>query len=235
MRRPSATHLVPFARCRSAKASEPVKKSPVASAFRRISPIRLKPDPTYESSFFTGSSRYMNVKNALAVVALALALCAAAACGGPPAPAVARSTAERANGRAYDGAPPTIPHDAAIGACVTCHDSDGTVIDGVGVAPASPHGDDAAAGNMRRCRQCHVPTEAHPSFVASGFTGLPQGPWLGRRATPGAPPTIPHTLQLREHCAACHSGLAVRAEIRTTHPERTRCRQCHVPDASPLS
>jgi len=27
------------------------KKSPVASAFRRISPIRLKPDPTYEQFF----------------------------------------------------------------------------------------------------------------------------------------------------------------------------------------
>jgi len=165
-----------------------------------------------------------------------LALGAAAACGrSSPAPAVARSTGERANGRAYDGAPPTIPHDASIGTCVTCHDSDGAVIDGVGIAPAAPHGDDNAAGNMRQCRQCHVPRLGQSLLVASRFTGLPQGAWRGRRATPGAPPTIPHTLQLREQCAACHAGPAARAEIRTMHPERARCRQCHVPDAPPLS
>ena len=73
----------------------------------------------------------------LAALLGVLALGAPAACGrGSPAPAVARSTGERANGRAYDGAPPTIPHDASIGTCVTCHDGDGTVIDGVGIAPA---------------------------------------------------------------------------------------------------
>jgi len=172
----------------------------------------------------------------LAALAAALAISAAAACErNGPVPAVARSTSERANGRAYDGAPPTIPHDGAIGTCVTCHDNDGTVIDGVGIAPASPHGDDAASGNMRRCRQCHVPTQGQTLLVASRFTGLLQGPWMGRRATPGAPPTIPHTLQLREQCAACHAGPAARAELRTTHPERTRCRQCHVPELSPGS
>jgi hypothetical protein len=32
-------------------ADEPAKKSPVASAFRRIAPIRLKPDSTYEAVF----------------------------------------------------------------------------------------------------------------------------------------------------------------------------------------
>ena len=167
-----------------------------------------------------------------AALAAALAISAAAACGGKgPAPAVARSTSERADGRAYDGAPPTIPHDAATGTCVTCHDNDGTVIDGVGIAPASPHGDDAASGNMQRCRQCHVPTQGQTLLVASRFTGLLQGPWRGRRATQGAPPTIPHTLQLREQCAACHTGEAARVELRTTHPERTRCRQCHVPES----
>jgi cytochrome c-type protein NapB len=165
-----------------------------------------------------------------------LVLAAAAACGrDAPAPAVARSTVERANGRAYDGAPPAIPHDASIGTCATCHDSDGTVIDGVGIAPASPHGDAAADGEMRRCRQCHVPRLTQSPLVASRFTGLPQGAWRGQRDTPAAPPTIPHTLQLREQCIACHAGPAARAEIRTTHPERTRCRQCHVPDTPPLS
>jgi predicted CXXCH cytochrome family protein len=34
---------------------------------------------------------------------------------------------------------------------------------------------------------------------------------------------------MRENCAACHVGPGAREEIITTHPERTRCRQCHVP------
>jgi nitrate reductase cytochrome c-type subunit len=143
---------------------------------------------------------------------------------------VARSTGERAATRAYDGAPPPIPHDATLGRCDTCHDQDGTSIAGVGVAPASPHGAAAAAGGMQRCRQCHVPTETRAVFVGSRFMGLPQGPWKGGRATPGAPPTVPHTLQLRENCLACHSGPGARVEIRTSHPERVRCRQCHVPE-----
>ena len=174
---------------------------------------------------------------ALAVAAVVACLCAAfaAGCAGDvAAPAVPRSTAERALARAYDGAPPTIPHDAAIGSCVTCHDADGAVIAGVGVAPASPHGEAAASGAMRRCRQCHAPVAVTTAFVVSHFTGLAQGPWRGARATPGAPPTIPHTLQLRGECLTCHAGPGARAEIRTTHPERIRCRQCHVPDLAPV-
>lgn len=141
--------------------------------------------------------------------------------------AVPRSMAERAAGRAYDGAPPVISH-TSIGACATCHDEDGSEIAGIGVAPASPHG--SAAGAFTRCRQCHVPSETAAAFVVSRFSGLPQGPWRGGRATPGAPPTIPHTLQMRENCLSCHAGPTSRVEIRTTHPERPRCRQCHVPE-----
>jgi cytochrome c-type protein NapB len=151
------------------------------------------------------------------------------ACSEAPTGAMARSTGERAAARAYDGAPPTIPHDVQIGACTTCHDEDGSAIAGVGVAPASPHGV-AATGAMSRCRQCHVPEMARSVFAVSVFTGLSQGPWRGARATPGAPPTIPHTLQLREHCLSCHAGAAARPEIRTTHPDRLRCQQCHVPE-----
>lgn len=177
---------------------------------------------------------------AVVVVCVALsAACAAGAAGADGAAAAAgavpRSTGERALGRAYDGAPPTIPHHAAIGNCVTCHDADGAAIAGVGVAPASPHGDAAASGAMRRCRQCHAPVAVTTAFVTSRFTGLAQGPWRGTRATPGAPPTIPHTLQLRGECLTCHAGPGARAEIRTTHPERVRCRQCHVPDRAPVS
>lgn len=170
----------------------------------------------------------------VAAVALACAVAVAGCAGGEVVGAVPRSTGERALGRAYDGAPPTIPHDATIGTCVTCHDADGSAIAGVGVAPASPHGAAAASGAMRRCRQCHAPVATQARFIKSRFTGLAQGPWRGRRATPGAPPTIPHTLQLRGECLACHAGPGARVEIRTTHPERVRCRQCHVPDTTPV-
>jgi cytochrome c-type protein NapB len=161
------------------------------------------------------------------ILLLAGALLAVAGCRAE-APAVARSTAERAAARAYDGAPPTIPH-AIVGECATCHDDDGSAIEGVGVSPASPHGQARMAGDMRRCRQCHVPAATSALFVPSRFNGLPQGPWRGGRFYEGAPPTIPHRLQLREHCLACHAGPAARADLRTTHPERTRCGQCHVP------
>jgi cytochrome c-type protein NapB len=150
-------------------------------------------------------------------------------CSETPTAAVARSTEQRAAGRAYDGAPPTIPHDVQTSACTTCHDEDGSAIAGVGVAPASPHGV-AATGAMSRCRQCHVAETVRAVFAGSVFTGLPQGRWRGARATPGAPPTTPHTLQLREACLACHAGAAARPEIRTSHPDRVRCRQCHVPE-----
>jgi cytochrome c-type protein NapB len=152
----------------------------------------------------------------------------AAGCGDPAPTVVARTTAARAEGRAYDGAPPTIPH-AIVGECATCHNDDGSAIAGVGAAPASPHGRDRMNGDMRRCRQCHVPSATPALFVASRFSGLPQGPWRGGRFYDGAPPTIPHPLQLREQCLSCHAGPAARAEIQTSHPERVRCRQCHVP------
>ncbi|MGZ8320914.1 MAG: hypothetical protein ACXWVD_17575, partial [Telluria sp.] len=83
-----------------------------------------------------------------------------------------------------------IPH-ALIGECSTCHDDDGSAIEGIGVAPASPHGGVAAAGSLTRCGQCHVPSVTSAVMVASVFNGLPQGAWKGGRATPGAPPTIP--------------------------------------------
>jgi cytochrome c-type protein NapB len=164
------------------------------------------------------------------VLSAAVLVLLASACGPAPPAAVARSTGARATSRAYDGAPPPIPHDAAAGACTTCHDEDGAVIPGIGVAPASPHGAAAASGAMGGCRQCHAAVATGAVFVRSSFRGLPQGPWRGRRATPGAPPAIPHMLQLRENCLTCHAGPAARIEIRTTHPERARCRQCHVPE-----
>ena len=159
-----------------------------------------------------------------------------AGCGDPvvvPVPdregAVNSTAAVRAARRAYDGAPPTVPHAPFGASCEACHDARGQAVPGVGFAPASPHVGTPYEGETSRCRQCHVFRTTEESFVESGFVGLAQDLSPGDRATAGAPPRIPHRLLMRENCAACHTGPAAREEIRTTHPERGRCRQCHVP------
>jgi cytochrome c-type protein NapB len=141
---------------------------------------------------------------------------------GVPSPALVR--AER---RAYDGAPPTVPHPDPGAQCSACHDADGQAV-GPAYAPASPHAETAIAGATRRCRQCHAFVTTDQVFTDNGFIGLPQNMRRGTRATPGAPPTIPHRLLMRERCVACHAGPGARDGIRTSHPERSRCRQCHV-------
>ena len=130
--------------------------------------------------------------------------------------------------RAYPGAPPAIPHPidqdmrGAFQVCSGCHAKGGFVPEFGAYAPVTPHPEYA------NCRQCHVPASDVPLLVESGWQAAPR-PALGRAALPGGPPPIPHGLQLRENCAACHTGPAAPVEIRTGHPERINCRQCHVP------
>jgi hypothetical protein len=109
--------------------------------------------------------------------------------------------------------PPTIPHDVS-GAlsrsqeCGVCH------VPG-GVAPA-PHAE------RRNCMQCHV--------ASSGETTWERGSVAA--ATPvapvGSPPPIPHALEGRDNCLMCHGASAPMEAIRTSHPERESCQQCHV-------
>ena len=160
----------------------------------------------------------------------------AAGCSGDQIPVPGRAGATksvatlRAERRAYDGAPPTIPHASFGMRCNACHNATGQSVAGVGFAPASPHVDTERAGGTTRCRQCHVFATTDRLFVVSRFQGVNQDPLLsGGRATPGAPPTIPHRILMRENCTACHDGPGAREEIRTSHPDRWRCRQCHVP------
>jgi hypothetical protein len=143
--------------------------------------------------------------------------------------ALKSAAAVRAERRLYDGAPPVVPHQDFGSACTACHDPQGTPVTGLGFAPASPHDDTRVAGATQRCRQCHVFILADDVFVGSSFEGLRQDLRPGSRLAANAPPTIPHLVLMRENCAACHSGPAARAEIVTSHPERVRCRQCHVP------
>ena len=143
--------------------------------------------------------------------------------------AVKTAAAERAERRLFDGAPPVVPHEDFAIECVECHDMQGMDVTDVGFAPPSPHEETRGMSAISRCVQCHVYSgEARP-MVANSFVGLRQDLRLGARLNDIAPPTIPHKTFMRENCVACHSGPAAREEVRTDHPERARCRQCHVP------
>ena len=128
--------------------------------------------------------------------------------------------------RAFQGAPPSIPHEVNernMGgkSCLKCHENGGFVPKYEAYAPVTPHPE------MVNCRQCHVPEHTNELFVATTFQ-RGTTPEAGiNNALEGSPPTIPHDIHMRENCLACHGGPAAPKEIRVTHPERVNCRQCH--------
>ena len=142
--------------------------------------------------------------------------------------------AARASRRAFDGAPPTIPHaivqDGAA-ECLACHE-DGLRLRGL-LAPPVSHATYAS------CTQCHVVMDgpapggeglgADPRDVDNRFAGL-ASPTSGTRYWGGAPPVIPHTTVMRERCESCH-GVNGRDAIRSSHPWRQSCEQCHAGSA----
>jgi cytochrome c-type protein NapB len=160
--------------------------------------------------------------------------------------------------RAYPEAPPRIPHGLTAAefrepTCNTCHQRGGWVARFGAYAPVTPHPeygaclqchavDDAVAGirftdaaltgGDATCLQCHVAGQSGRRFVMQGWRPA-AWPAVRQAALAGSPPTIPHDLQLRGNCLACHAGPGAVAELRTTHPERANCRQCHVPTAGP--
>ena len=142
------------------------------------------------------------------------------------------SATVRAARRAYDGAPPVAPHEDFGMGCVQCHNLRGIEVPDVGFAPPSPHELTDGMSAMSRCRQCHVRQQTTAVFAASTYVPLRQDLRSGQRLNPLSPPVMPHKLLMRENCSACHTGVAAREEIRTSHPERERCAQCHVPQTT---
>lgn len=134
----------------------------------------------------------------------------------------------RAERRLYDGAPPVIPHQPLGAACIACHDGDGLAVPDLGYAPPMPHAATAGMSTLSHCQQCHVFQRTGERFRDNSFAGLRQDLRRGRRLYGGAPPVMPHPVFMRENCTACHAGPAAREEIRTSHPERRNCRQCHL-------
>lgn len=153
--------------------------------------------------------------------------------------------------RAYPGAPPRVPHglteeEFRTGSCKVCHERGGYAARFGAYAPVTPHPEYTAclqchvpeamsvgvplpgARGEVVCRQCHVdPDRPPPSLVSMDWVPAPW-PALRGAALPGGPPVIPHPLQQRGDCLACHAGPAAVRELRTRHPERANCRQCHV-------
>jgi cytochrome c-type protein NapB len=131
--------------------------------------------------------------------------------------------------RAYNGAPPVVPHPIAqqsSAACLACHGPGLRV--GDLTASRVPH------ATMTSCTQCHVEQVFQGTIepaepVVNGFKGLP-APFEGPRAGPGAPPLVPHSTLMRTECLSCH-GPSAPAGLQTTHPERLACLQCHAPSA----
>ncbi len=181
---------------------------------------------------------YMTPMSSAGRISLALllgSLFLLGACSGPAKVAVpghegAVKTAatQRTERRAFDGAPPVIPHENFGITCIECHDLEGMEVAGTGFAPPSPHEGTLGLSAISYCRQCHVFAVSEDRFVGNTFAGLRQDLRRGGRLNDLAPPTIPHKTFMRENCVACHSGPAAREEIRTTHPERAHCAQCHV-------
>jgi nitrate reductase (cytochrome), electron transfer subunit len=130
--------------------------------------------------------------------------------------------------RAYPGAPPTIPHaagreDLMGDNCLGCHAKGGYVPAMKTYAPITPH------PQMTNCRQCHVIADPKKPLFKPTDWEKPAAPARQLRAMVTSPLVMPHDFQMRESCNACHSGEGAVKEIRGTHPERTNCRQCHVP------
>jgi len=154
--------------------------------------------------------------------------------------------------RAYPGAPPRIPHgltdrEFRENLCNSCHARGGFAPRFGAYTPVTPHPEytdclqchapDAMTVGLSIpeltpdvvCSQCHVdPDQPPPSLVSLDWQPM-EWPELGQRAMEGSPQWIPHTLQLREDCMACHGGPWAIPALRTTHPERADCRSCHVP------
>ncbi len=152
--------------------------------------------------------------------------------------------------RAYPGAPPRIPHGLTAqefrgDRCNTCHGRGGYSQRFEAYAPPTPHPAMAnclqchvadapmvglplpGPGPDALCRQCHAAATSRPPEPALDWrpAAWPDVPVATKNASP---PPIPHDLQLRGNCLACHGGPAAVAELRTTHPERANCRQCHL-------
>lgn len=141
-----------------------------------------------------------------------------------------RSIEERAVLRAYEGAPPVIPHPVGqlkYQTCRACHAQGLRAGDQIARMASHTH--------LTNCTQCHV--EAAGLFLGddggpgNSFTGLRASGYGSTRAWAGAPPVIPHTTFMRTNCVSCHGEHGYDG-WKPDHLDRTNCVQCHAPAAN---
>lgn len=151
--------------------------------------------------------------------------------------------------RAYPGAPPRIPHgltpdEVLKGGCTTCHQRGGYSHRFDAYVPVTPHPEmgiclQCHVGNVKlmaialpntepsaRCRQCHAAGAMRWKDSSTTWKPLPWPQLASVRKD--VPPPIPHSLEFRNNCVACHAAPSAVREIRTPHSDRANCRQCHL-------
>lgn len=153
--------------------------------------------------------------------------------------------------RAYPGAPPRVPHgltddEYRDSSCSICHQRGGWVARFGTYAPVTPHPEHSAClqchvpqdilvgrdlpvvGDSIACQQCHIdPDKPLETYVELDWETV-AWPESDVKAMPESPNRIPHDFRTRTNCLACHSGPGSVIDLRTDHPERLNCRQCHV-------
>jgi cytochrome c-type protein NapB len=128
--------------------------------------------------------------------------------------------------RQYPGSPPRIPHEIDLSFsgnetdCLSCHGQGGYSQEFGKFAPVTPHPENTL------CYQCHAQVKTDEKFVETDWVSV-NPPRLGQSFLSSSPPPVPHSLQLRENCIACHTGPGAVTEIRIEHAARGDCRQCH--------
>lgn len=141
------------------------------------------------------------------------------------------SAQQRARLRAFEGAPPVVPHATqglSVHACRECH--------GQGLRAGDKVARMASHTYLANCTQCHVEDhglteiDADETTVENLFKGLATTGYGSTRAWVGAPPVIPHTTFMRTNCVSCHGEYGYDG-WRPDHLSRTNCVQCHAPGA----
>jgi cytochrome c-type protein NapB len=136
------------------------------------------------------------------------------------------SLAARAALRAFEGAPPAMPHSSSYSSrsktCLDCH-LDGMTI-GQRTAHPIPH------PVMANCQQCHVELENKLYDELLTPNNSFEGQFFDREgeiSIGGAPPMMPHGTFMRTKCLSCHGEFGYPG-LRTPHPDRQNCMQCHI-------
>jgi len=134
------------------------------------------------------------------------------------------SLADRKTRRAFNGAPPTVPHSVnqldSI-ACMACH--------GEGLQASTLRASKIPHPYYSSCTQCHVEQRGTFTLASASFENSFEGaeaPTHGVRAYPSAPPLVPHSTWMRNDCLSCH-GRTAALGMASTHPWRKGCLQCH--------